>query len=135
MEQQKLRVAVYCRVASYDLTIMYNQEEKLLRFAQEQGIDGIVIYSDNGYSGLHLDRPGFKRLEADIRQGKVRTVIAADISRIARNLFLASDWMDEMKKAGVKVIFVNQSDNGVQTKIRQRLADEWRKDKKVSQKI
>ena len=135
MEQKRLRVAVYCRVASYDQTVMRNQEEKLCQFAREQGIDGIVIYSDNGYSGLNLDRPGFKQLEADIRAGMVRAVIAADFSRLARNLFLASDCMDEMRKAGVKVIFVNHPDNEVQSLLRHRLFDEWRKGKKVPQKF
>ena len=135
MEQQKLRVAVYCRVASLDEYAIQRQKKKLMRFAQEQGIDGIAVYMDNGFGGLNFDREGFRQLEADIRAGIIRAVITSDISRIARNYCLASDWMDEMKKAGVKVIFVNQPDNDVQTKIRQRLADEWRKEKKVSQKI
>lgn len=135
MEQKRLRVAAYCRVGSYDQTVMQNQEEKLCRFTREQGIDGIVIYSDNGYSGLNLDRPGFRQLEADICAGMVRAVITADISRIARNLFLASDCMEEMRKADVKVIFVNHPDNDVQSLLRHRLSDEWHKGKKISPKF
>ncbi|MDL2272971.1 recombinase family protein [Oscillospiraceae bacterium OttesenSCG-928-G22] len=135
MEQQELRVAVYCRVASLDEYAIQRQKEKLLRFAQEQGIEGIAVYMDNGFGGLNFDREGFQQLEADIAVGRIRAVITSDISRIARNYCLASEWIEKVERTGVKLIFVNHPDNEVQSKIRQRLADEWRKDKKVSQKI
>mgnify|MGYP003701564603 FL=1 len=127
-----MKVAVYCRVASPDKYAMQRQKEKLLRFAREQGIEGIVVFTDNGYSGLNFDRGGFARLEADIGAGKIRAVITSDISRIARNYFLASDWVEKVEKAGVKLIFVNHPDNDLQSKIRHRLSDEWRKDEKSS---
>ena len=127
-ERKNLKAACYCRVASPDKYAMQRQKEKLLRFARGQGIEGIVVFTDNGYSGLNFDREGFARLEADIGAGKIRAVITSDISRIARNYFLASDWVEKVEKAGVKLIFVNHPDNDLQSKIRHRLSDEWRKD-------
>ena len=138
MEQQKLSVAVYCRVANADPADDYAiqmQRKKLEQFAAEQGIEGIAVYADNGFSGLNFDRQGFQRLDADIEAGIIRAVITSDISRIARNYCLASEWIAKVEKAGVKLIFVNHPDNDVQSKIRQRLAGEWRKDKKGSLKF
>lgn len=50
--------------------------------------ENIVVYDsyiDDGYTGTNFDRPGFKRLLADIQQGKINMVIVKDLSRIGRN--------------------------------------------------
>lgn len=42
-------------------------------------------YSDDGFSGVNFDRPGFQRLVEDIRTGHVNCVLVKDLSRLGRN--------------------------------------------------
>jgi hypothetical protein len=48
-------------------------------------------------------------LTADIRAGKIETVIAADRSRIARNFTLATEWTGMLSEYGVSLIFANNA--------------------------
>ena len=62
-----------------------NQKAFLEGYAQQHGFSNCRHYTDDGYSGSNFDRPGWKRLMSDVEAGKVRTVIAKDMSRIGRN--------------------------------------------------
>ncbi len=44
------------------------------------------VYTDNGLSGTHFNRPGFQRMLEDIEAGKIDCVIVKDLSRLGRNL-------------------------------------------------
>src|SRR5260370_6810668 len=43
-------------------------------------------YDDGGYSGGNLERPALKLLVADIRAGKVQTVVVYKVDRLTRSL-------------------------------------------------
>lgn len=62
-----------------------NQKTYLENYAQQRGFSNCRHYTDDGYSGSNFDRPGWKRLMSDVEAGKIRTVIAKDMSRIGRN--------------------------------------------------
>ena len=62
-----------------------NQKAYLENYAQQHGFSNCRHYTDDGYSGGNFERPGWKRLIADVEAGKVSTVIAKDMSRIGRN--------------------------------------------------
>ena len=62
-----------------------NQKIYLENYAQQHGFSNCRHYTDDGYSGGNFERPGWKRLIADVEAGKVRTVIAKDMSRVGRN--------------------------------------------------
>lgn len=62
-----------------------NQKIYLENYAQQYGFTNCQHYTDDGYSGGNFDRPGWKRLMSDVEAGKVRTVIAKDMSRVGRN--------------------------------------------------
>ena len=57
----------------------------LEKYAKEQGFTNLAHYTDDGYSGTNFDRPDWKRLTADIEEGKIGCVIVKDMSRIGRN--------------------------------------------------
>ena len=71
-----------------DSNSIANQKIFLERAAAERGYTNIVHYTDDGWSGGDFDRPGWKRLEADVKAGKVGTVIVKDMSRVGRNYLL-----------------------------------------------
>ncbi|MDR0747161.1 MAG: recombinase family protein [Helicobacteraceae bacterium] len=86
--------AVYCRTALADELAIRTQERRIRKYAEKHGYDELTFCRDCGQSGATLDRPAINALTADIRAGKVGVVIAADITRIARNYALYSEWLN-----------------------------------------
>ena len=68
-----------------DSNSIVNQKKMLEKYAKEQGFMNLAHYTDDGYSGTNFDRPDWKRLTADIEEGKIGCVIVKDMSRIGRN--------------------------------------------------
>ncbi len=66
-----------------------------------------MIYTDEGFSGEFLERPGLERLRNDIRNGIIDTVIVYDPDRLARNLMHQLLLDDEFRKYRVEMLFVN----------------------------
>jgi hypothetical protein len=90
------------RISSPKLTILYsrlsrddelqgesnsivNQKKILEDYAERNGFANIMHVADDGYSGTNFDRPGWKRLVAEIEAGNVETVICKDMSRVGRD--------------------------------------------------
>ena len=63
-----------------------NQKKILERYCREHGITAYRHYDeDDGYSGTNFNRPGFQRMLADIKAGKIKRVIVKDMSRFGRD--------------------------------------------------
>ena len=96
--QQELTEAVgYLRLSRDDgedeSTSITNQRAIIADWASKNGFIITKWYSDDGYSGYSLNRPGFNELKEDLNNGKVKVIIAKHLSRIGRrgsevNLFL-----------------------------------------------
>lgn len=87
---REYRAGLYLRLSKEDETqgqsgSIANQRALLERYAREQGWEITGCYIDDGYSGLHFDRPGFQQLLCDIEAGKVNLVITKDLSRLGRD--------------------------------------------------
>jgi len=92
LKQQANHAALYCRLSRDDggdaeSNSIQTQRSMLQRYAREQAF--IVreehIYIDDGISGTTFERPSFKRMIADIEEGKVKIVLCKDLSRLGRN--------------------------------------------------
>ena len=99
----KIKAALYIRVARMDDKAVEQQKTQLRIFAQEQGYKDIAIYTDNGYGGLNFNRPAFMQMESDIQAGRINELIIRDISRISRDTILTSDWLEKIRCSGVEV--------------------------------
>lgn len=63
-----------------------SQRELVRAYVKEhEDMEVFDIYVDDGYSGVDFDRPGFKRMMADIEAGNVNCVIVKDLSRLGRD--------------------------------------------------
>lgn len=60
-----------------------NQKKILERYCRDHGYTAIRHYDeDDGYSGTNFNRPGFQRMLADIKAGKIKRVIVKDYCAI-----------------------------------------------------
>ena len=62
-----------------------NQRNILERYAREHRFPNPRFYVDDGYSGGSFNRPGFQQMMTDMENGKIRTIITKDLSRLGRN--------------------------------------------------
>ena len=68
-------------------------------------------YDDGGYSGGNLERPALKRLVADIRAGKVQTVVVYKVDRLTRSLSDFAKLIELFEARGVTFVSVTQQFN------------------------
>lgn len=60
----------------------------------------IKVYSDKGYSGKNMERPGFKMMMSDIRSGLIEKVFVYKLDRISRSLPDFVRMIEEFDKYG-----------------------------------
>ncbi|MBQ8831266.1 MAG: recombinase family protein [Oscillospiraceae bacterium] len=96
---KKYRAGIYMRLSKDDgfgeSASISTQRSILKRYADENGIEVVEEYADDGYSGTGFERPQFKKLIEDIETGAVNMVIVKDLSRLGRNSARTSDYIDE----------------------------------------
>ena len=90
-----------------DSNSILNQKRYLESYAKQRGYTNIVHYTDDGWSGGNFERPGWKRLVADIEAGKVAHLLCKDLSRIGRNYLQTGFYTEIMfRQYGVHFIAV-----------------------------
>ena len=93
-----------------DSNSIVNQKKYLEGYAQQQGYDNCIHYTDDGYSGGNFERPAWKRLIADVEAGKIAHIIVKDMSRIGRD-YLQTGFYTEVMFRQYGVHFVAVANN------------------------
>jgi len=85
------------------------QKKILERYCKDHGYTAIRHYDeDDGYSGTNWNRPGFQRMLADIKAGKIARVLVKDMSRLGRDYLQVGMYTDIVfPEYGVHFIAVN----------------------------
>ena len=91
-EDEMYRAGIYCRVSIEEMgkegeysNSIHSQIQMAEDYIAEKGnITKTKIYADDGVSGSNFDRPGFRRMLADIELGVIDMVIVKDVSRLGR---------------------------------------------------
>ena len=87
-----------------------NQKRYLEDYARQFGFRNTRHFTDDGYSGLNFNRPGFNAMLAEIDAGNVETVIVKDMSRFGRNYIEVGMYTEiQFPKKGVRFIAINNS--------------------------
>jgi len=109
-------VAIYLRLSRDDNNSnlesmsISNQRDYLVSYAEERGWKIYDIYVDDGYSGTTFERPGFKRMIADIEAGHINCVLTKDLSRLGRNYVETGQYTEFFfPKHGVRYIAINDN--------------------------
>lgn len=115
-----VRCAIYTRKSTEDgLEQEYNsldaQYDACMAYASSQRHEGWMVvkdrYDDGGFSGGTLERPGLKRLLADIEAGKVDIILLYKIDRLTRSLSDFAKIVDILDRKGASFVSITQSFN------------------------
>lgn len=114
-QKKRLHVAAYARVstdheeqaASLDTQIRYYTSY----ISANPDYQFVDVYYDFGISGFKEKRPGFQKMMADARAGKIDLIITKSITRFARNTDTVLKATRELKELGVGVFFELQNIN------------------------
>lgn len=89
-----------------DSNSVVNQKAMLESYAAQMGFTNLVHYTDDGWSGANFERPSWKRLIADIEDGKVAIVLTKDDCVI---LELNAEYPRKCGFCGVSSVFLTQN--------------------------
>ena len=99
LENDKI-TALYCRLSRDDelageSNSIKNQKSILSKYAKDNNFQNIKFFVDDGYSGTTFTRPAFMELMELAEQGKIRTIIVKDHSRLGRNRLIVGQLLEE----------------------------------------
>ena len=111
MEPAKL-IAIYARVSTArqeeEQTVL-TQLSTLREFATRNSYAIVQEYTDEGWSGDMLARPALDKLRQDAKQKTWNAVLVYDPDRLARRYSYQELIMDELRDAGIELIFITVS--------------------------
>lgn len=110
---QEIRAALYARVAckTPQTNAMVSQLEALRDHASGSGMKIIEEFTDEGDSGLQLDRPGLDRMRDLAEQRGFDVLLACGPDRLARNCARLVLILEELERYGVRTIFLNAAEH------------------------
>ena len=111
IQQELIEAVGYLRLSRDDgedeSTSITNQRAIITDWAAKNGFIITKWYSDDGYSGYSLDRPGFNELREDLNNGKVNVIIAKHLSRIGRRGSAVNLFLENIQEDGKRVITIS----------------------------
>jgi len=84
------------------------QLHELKAWAEAQGWKGWREYVDQGETGKKDSRPQWDKLRDDVRKGKVKQLVATEISRVGRSVVNVILALDDCYRAGGRVVLLRQ---------------------------
>lgn len=109
-------VAAYARLSHEDgdkeeSNSIGSQREMIREFIRNR-TDMVITheYTDDGFSGVNFERPGFKQMMADLEAGRVDCIVCKDLSRFARNYIDSGRYLEKIfPSMGVRFIAINDN--------------------------
>jgi DNA invertase Pin-like site-specific DNA recombinase len=107
--------ALYSRLSREDMLTgdslsIKNQRDILENYAAQHGFTHTRHFFDDGTSGVHFDRDGFKQLIEEVKAGRIGTIITKDLSRLGREHIQAGMYLELFRRSGIRFIAIT---NGV----------------------
>jgi DNA invertase Pin-like site-specific DNA recombinase len=106
--------ALYSRLSMEDeLTgdsmSIQNQKSILMDYAKKLGFTNIRHFIDDGKTGVHFERDGWKQLIAEVEAGNVSACIIKDMTRIGRDHVQVGLYMEMFRKYNVRFIAIGHN--------------------------
>ena len=115
-----VRCAIYTRKSSeegleQEFNSLQAQREACEAFIDSQRHEGWVCqrapYNDGGFSGATMDRPALQQLLADVKAGRVDTIVVYKIDRLTRSLADFAKIVEILDARGASFVSVTQQFN------------------------
>ena len=108
------QVAIYARVSSDQQAEAQTIASQVAALRERVTADGMVVpeamqFLDDGYSGATLIRPALERLRDVVAAGSVDRLYIHSPDRLARKYAYQVLLVDEFRRAGVAVVFLNRA--------------------------
>ena len=111
LQQELIEAVGYLRLSKDDgeeeSTSITNQRAIIEDWASRNGFIITKWYTDDGYSGYSMDRPGFNKLKDDLNGGKIKVIIAKHLSRIGRRGSKVNLFLENILEDGNRVITIS----------------------------
>ena len=104
--------AIYARVSTEKQEEQRTIDSQIYELREACKKDGVEIakeYTDDGFSGTLLARPGLDQLRDDVSKGLFSAVYILSPDRLARRYLYQAIVIEEFKKKGIEVIFLNKA--------------------------
>jgi len=105
-------IATYARVSTSrqeEEQTIQNQIGSLKEYAEKNGYTIVRQYTNDGWSGDMLARPDLDQLRQDAKSKQWEAVLIYDPDRLARRYSYQELVMDELREAGIEVMFITVS--------------------------
>jgi site-specific DNA recombinase len=108
-----IQAALYARVSSEQQAAAHTIESQLAALTERARSDGTPVpverqFVDEGFSGATLVRPALDRLRDLTATGVINRIYVHSPDRLARNYAYQVLLIDEWRRAGVEVVFLNR---------------------------
>ncbi len=108
------QVAIYARVSSEQQAEAHTVASQVAALQERVAADGLTVseamqFLDEGYSGATLVRPALERLRDVLAAGSVDRLYVHSPDRLARKYAYQVLLVDEFRRAGVEVMFLNRA--------------------------
>lgn len=116
-KNKTLRCAIYTRKSheeglEQEFNSLDAQRESAEHYIEAQRMRGWTAlpdhYDDGGFSGGNMERPGLRRLLADIDAGKIDVIVVYKVDRLSRSLLDFMKMIDLFNEKGVSFVSVTQ---------------------------
>ena len=87
-------------------------QKNLIRdfFSRHPEFEECGMAVDDGFSGSSFERPAFRKMMADVKEGKVDCIVVKDLSRFGRNYLDAGEYIEKIFPfLGVRFIAINDN--------------------------
>lgn len=121
-----LNVGAYCRVStdSDEQSLSLESQKQYFKEKINENPEWELkeIYFDEGITGTNTEhRDGFNRMINDAMNGELDLIVTKEVSRFARNTIDTLSYVNDLKKYGVAVVFLNDNINSLDKDIELRL--------------
>jgi len=108
-----IRAAFYARVSSEQQAVAHTITSQIAALSERAHTDGTPVpperqFVDDGYSGATLIRPALDRLRDLATVGAIDRIYVHSPDRLARNYAYQVLLLDEWRRRGVELVFLNR---------------------------
>ncbi|MFM9329001.1 recombinase family protein [Paenibacillus mesotrionivorans] len=92
------------------------QQEALFKVIERKGLRLFKVYTDPGISGKTLKRPGVQAMIADMKAGRVGTVMIHKLDRLSRNMGDIIQFIELVNKMDIRLVIAAQGEDEIDTR-------------------